>query len=201
MAQFDTYRVSLVSRLDTVNIVNSFFFQEITTGNIGSGPLVTLYDILSEEFVPAYLDMLSSDLQMTCVTVRRLEPGMSEVNIFPEQGNGSRAAGALPATCYGLLRYSTLPRNSSDRNHVKISGISKDDAEAGQLDNAFITAANEFLTQWFATELTDNGYEFNPIKSRKPADPVLEPLPRVEIAQFEPCLRNTRNRDVYVCTG
>ncbi len=198
--QWDTYRMSIVGQYDGVNLVNSFFYQETVVGNQGEGPIRALFDA-SLDMREAFLEFLNIDYQATCVTIRRLAPGMTEVVSFPFTGTGGLNFAGLAATNFGLLRYWTKPHSSRSRNSIRIGALSEILQQGGQFTNSTYTALNTFLSQWVGTDLISDGYTFRPIRSRKPDDIILQPLPRVDRAELDPRVRNDRSRTPYQCTG
>ena len=199
MAQWDTYRLSLVGTYDNVNIVNSFYYQEVVTGNVGTGPLDALWTAFNP-VTTAYVGAIVSAYQGVCGTVRRLSPGITESRSYAWTAAGAIPADGLPVTNYALLRYSAVPHNSRKRNHIKYPGVAELSHQGGQLNNDGVTLYNAFVTE-FLKALTADGYTFNPITSRKPEDPITQPLPRVSRAAVDAIVHNTRGRTVYVCTG
>lgn len=199
MAQWDTYRVALVGSYDTVNTVNLLYFQETVTGNVGSGPIDALHQSLAD-LTDEYVANMNASWAAQCITVRRLAPGMTEVESFGWVANGQVGGDGLPATNYGLLRMWALPHVSSRRNHIKIPAISESWQEGGQFTNGAVQALDSLLEQVIMSR-SFNGYTFIPIRPRQPNDPITEPLPQLSVVQLDPIVRNTRSRNVYTCTG
>lgn len=199
MAQWDTYRLSVVGVYDTVNVINSFYYQEVVTGNVGEGPLFSLFDAF-ENTLEAYVGTLNAGYQGTCITIRRLSPGITEAATFPFTDNGALGVPGLPATNYALMCYWVAPHISTQRNHFKFPAISEIMHQGGQFNNAAVTLYDAFWDE-FTNPISADGYTFNPIRSRKPTDPILQPLPTVTRGSLTPNVRNTRGRNVYICTG
>ncbi len=198
--QWDTYRMSIVGSYDSVNIVNSFFYQETVTGNVGAGPMNALFNATAS-MRDAFMDFLNIDYQATCVTIRRLAPGMTEVVSFPFTASGGVNFPGLSPTNFGLLRYWTKPHSSRSRNSIRIGALSDILQQGGQFTNSTYVAINAFLAEWAGVDKVSDGYTFRPIRSRNPSDTILQPLPRVDRAELDPRVRNDRSRTPYQCTG
>ena len=199
MAQWDTYRLSVVGNYDTVNTVNSFYYQELVTGNVGTGPIDALFNAFQPVYT-AYLSCLNVAWEASCVTVRRLSPGITESKSYDVSDPGGIIGDGLPSTNYALMCYWASPHNSKNSNHFKFPAVSELMHQGGQFNNSAITIYDGFWSA-FTDLINDNGYTFQPIRSRKPTDTILQPLPGVTRGSVQPQVRNTRGRNVYVCTG
>lgn len=200
MAVQDTYKVSVVSRLDSVVLMNSFYHQQIVDGaGVDVTDLLDWYE--SAAFIDPYTSFQSSSVAIECITARRLAPAMTFNQTRFVSENGQLGADCLSTTVFLQMNYWVSPMGQGDRNHWKFFGIPDSAQEAGLIDNNYRTVLDDWITLVTGGTFTQNGSEFSWIRSRKSTDPIPGVLPQIATAWPKPQLSNFRGRQLRLCTG
>ncbi len=162
MAKDDIYELTVRQTVALQNVVNVHHFLQSRVD--GSGLAVDALNTLwNSIFKLAFKALLSSELNIVDISIRRIKPTQTQPTVFAVGENGTNMVNAMPTHCCALVRQFAEPAVRKGTGSVKIAGVPQDAVNQGRVSVAYAALMNTYGNK-FVGEIIDatSTYAFEP---------------------------------------